>query len=226
MRLCAAWSADFPPGGADTTITELTRAVNRLAASIESLKEGEKEKSPCTPLKEKGKKHTHISRARGVVFTTPTLDECRAYAAKMRLAMDVSHFHDHYTSNGWKISGRAPMKDWRAAMRNWARREKAVRPLTAYERKRAEFELQAEVQAVRKEQARASVIAARRTRPLLAQTLYHFPRSRADAMSEKRKNLSSVNWRGVRLARGASATTPPILQPQRTQSCTAAPSAA
>ena len=80
--------------------------------------------------------------------------------------------------------------------------------LTAYERKRAEFELQAEVQAVRKEQARASVIAARRTRPLLAQTLYHFPRSRADAMSEKRKNLSSVNWRGVRLARGASATAP------------------
>ena len=55
------------------------------------------------------------------MFTTPTLDECRAYAAKMRLAMDVSHFHDHYTSNGWKISGRAPMKDWRAAARNWMR---------------------------------------------------------------------------------------------------------
>lgn len=94
------------------------------------------------------------------MFTTPTLDECRAYAAKMRLAIDVAHFHDHYTSNGWKISGRAPMKDWRAAMRNWARREQAVRPLTVYERKRAEFELEAEVIAARKEQAKASVVAA------------------------------------------------------------------
>ena len=63
-------------------VSELTRAVNRLAAAIESLKEGEKENPPCTPLKEKGKKNTHISRARGGVFTTPTLEECSAYAAK------------------------------------------------------------------------------------------------------------------------------------------------
>ena len=45
-------------------ITELTRAVNRLAAAVESLKEAEKEKSPCTPLKEKGKKNTYTARAR------------------------------------------------------------------------------------------------------------------------------------------------------------------
>ena len=113
-----------------------TREIDEVASTGDAIspekspKEAEKENPPCTPLKEKGKKNTHISRARGVVFTTPTLDECRAYAAKMRLAMDVAHFHDHYTSNGWKISGRAPMKDWRAAMRNWARREKAVRPLS------------------------------------------------------------------------------------------------
>lgn len=125
-----------------------------------SPKEAEKENPPCTPLKEKGKKNTHISRARGVVFTTPTLDECKAYAASKGLAMDVAHFHDHYASNGWKISGRAPMKDWRAAMRNWARCEKTVRPLTVYERKRAEFELEAEAIAARKEASRRAAIAA------------------------------------------------------------------
>ena len=95
-----------------------------------------------------------------MVFTPPKPDECRAYAAKKGLAMDVAHFHDHYTSNGWKVNGRAPMKDWRAAMRNWARREKAVRPLTAYERKRAEFELEAQAIAARKEEARRATIAA------------------------------------------------------------------
>jgi hypothetical protein len=30
---------------------------------------------------------------------------------------------DFYESKGWKV-GREPMKDWRAAARNWARREK------------------------------------------------------------------------------------------------------
>lgn len=141
-------------------IMELARAVNRLAAAVESLKEGEKEKSPCTPLKEKGKKNTHTLRARGSVFVPPTLDQCTAYAASRKMSIDVRHFHDHFTSNGWKVSGRAPMKDWQAAMRNWARRDSAVRPLTVYERKRAEFELQAEVQAARKEQAKASAVAA------------------------------------------------------------------
>ena len=141
-------------------ITELARVIDRLAAAVESLKEGEKESPPLTPLKEKGKKNTHIARARGVVFTVPTPDECRAYAAAANLAIDVAHFHDHYTSNGWKISGRAPMKDWRAAMRNWARCEKSVRPLTAYERKRAEFEFQVEAVAARKEQLRKAAIAA------------------------------------------------------------------
>ena len=54
-----------------------------LSASLVRL---EKELFPLY-LKEKGKKNTHTSRARGGVFTTPTLEECRAYAAKMRLAM-------------------------------------------------------------------------------------------------------------------------------------------
>lgn len=30
---------------------------------------------------------------------------------------------DHYVSNGWKISGRAPMKCWKSALRNWKRNE-------------------------------------------------------------------------------------------------------
>jgi hypothetical protein len=34
----------------------------------------------------------------------------------------VAEFVDHYTSNGWKIGGRAAMVDWRAAFRNWVRK--------------------------------------------------------------------------------------------------------
>ena len=31
-------------------------------------------------------------------------------------------FYDHFQSNGWKVGGKAPMKDWKAAARNWCRR--------------------------------------------------------------------------------------------------------
>lgn len=51
----------------------------------------------------------------------PTLDEVKAYGETLSLPFDAEAFHDHFTSNGWKVSGKAPMKDWKAAARNWAR---------------------------------------------------------------------------------------------------------
>ena len=36
--------------------------------------------------------------------------------------MDPQEFLDYYTANGWKVGSHA-MKDWRAAARNWARKE-------------------------------------------------------------------------------------------------------
>jgi hypothetical protein len=34
---------------------------------------------------------------------------------------EAEKFYDHFQSNGWKTS-RGPMKDWRAAERNWSKR--------------------------------------------------------------------------------------------------------
>ena len=31
----------------------------------------------------------------------------------------AAKFWDHFTSNGWKVGGKAAMKDWRASVRNW-----------------------------------------------------------------------------------------------------------
>ena len=36
--------------------------------------------------------------------------------------MDGAAFCDFYASKGWKV-GSSPMRDWRAAARNWARRD-------------------------------------------------------------------------------------------------------
>jgi hypothetical protein len=49
--------------------------------------------------------------------------EAEAFGREIGLpAAQVAEFFDHFTANGWKQGGRAPMKDWRAAMRNWHRR--------------------------------------------------------------------------------------------------------
>lgn len=37
----------------------------------------------------------------------------------------VDAFIDHYTSNGWRVGGKSPMKDWKASWRQWMRRRKS-----------------------------------------------------------------------------------------------------
>lgn len=55
-------------------------------------------------------------------FSPPTVDEVRAYCTEKGYAVDPDRFVDYYTSNGWKV-GKNPMKDWKAAVRNWNGKE-------------------------------------------------------------------------------------------------------
>lgn len=55
-------------------------------------------------------------------FVPPTQAEIGAYVREAKLTMDPQEFVDYYTANGWKV-GSHTMKDWRAAARNWARKE-------------------------------------------------------------------------------------------------------
>ncbi|TGE15993.1 hypothetical protein [Hymenobacter elongatus] len=57
----------------------------------------------------------------------PTLADVQAYAADQHpgspdAQTEAAAFHDHYESNGWRVSGKTPMADWRAAFRGWMRR--------------------------------------------------------------------------------------------------------
>jgi len=58
---------------------------------------------------------------RRAAFVKPSLDEIRAYCRERRNSVDSEQFIDHYESNGWKIGGRSPMRDWKAAVRTWER---------------------------------------------------------------------------------------------------------
>lgn len=56
-------------------------------------------------------------------WTPPTLEELTTYCKERQFRLKPSTMHDYYTSNGWRV-GRGPMKDWRAAARNWEARER------------------------------------------------------------------------------------------------------
>ena len=55
-------------------------------------------------------------------FSPPTAEEVRTYCTEKGYDIDPDRFVDYYTSNGWKV-GKNPMKDWKAAVRSWSRKE-------------------------------------------------------------------------------------------------------
>ena len=56
-------------------------------------------------------------------FVKPTLEEVKEYCIERNNNIDAENFIDYYNSNGWKV-GKNPMKDWKATIRTWERRNK------------------------------------------------------------------------------------------------------
>lgn len=62
------------------------------------------------------------SRGKRVGFSSPSIEEVKAYGREIGLAFgECEAFWDYFTSNGWKVGNKAPMKDWKASLRNWKR---------------------------------------------------------------------------------------------------------
>ena len=67
------------------------------------------------------------TRQDNIRFTPPSLEEVRAYCLSRANGINPESFIDYYTANGWKV-GRNPMRDWRAAVRQWEQRRKEETP--------------------------------------------------------------------------------------------------
>ena len=70
--------------------------------------------------------NAHARESKKSAFVAPSLEEVREYCAARGSKIDPEAFVAFYTSKGWKI-GNAPMKDWKAAVITWEKRE-ATRP--------------------------------------------------------------------------------------------------
>jgi hypothetical protein len=53
-------------------------------------------------------------------FVKPTVEEITSYCREKNKSIDAERFWNFYESKGWKV-GKNPMKDWRAAVCNWAK---------------------------------------------------------------------------------------------------------
>ena len=55
-------------------------------------------------------------------FVAPSLQEVSDYISEKSYTVDARQFVDFYESKGWMV-GSNKMKDWRAAVRTWTRRQ-------------------------------------------------------------------------------------------------------
>lgn len=90
-----------------------------------------KKNSPLNPQEENNKNIYTPITPNGVIapnggrptegrFKKPTLEELKSYFAEKGYEDESERFYDFYSSKGWMV-GKNPMKDWRAAVRNWVR---------------------------------------------------------------------------------------------------------
>ncbi|MBP92901.1 MAG: helix-turn-helix domain-containing protein [Flavobacteriaceae bacterium] len=69
--------------------------------------------------------NTNLTDSNSVRFKKPILDEIKIYCLERNNNINFETFYDFYESKNWMI-GKNKMKDWKAAIRNWERREKTT----------------------------------------------------------------------------------------------------
>lgn len=55
-------------------------------------------------------------------FSPPSVQEIEDYCTEKGFLLDAERFVDYYASIGWMV-GKNPMKDWRAAVRTWVKKD-------------------------------------------------------------------------------------------------------
>ena len=63
-----------------------------------------------------------VSDTRAKRFTPPTLGDVSVYVRERGSNVDPQRFLDFYTAKGWMV-GKNRMKDWKAAVRTWEKRD-------------------------------------------------------------------------------------------------------
>lgn len=102
----------------------IVKASRKAMPNQEQEQEQEEEKERERNIKREMQPSAHTPSSR---FSPPTLQEVQAYCTERGNLVDPSRFIDFYTSKGWLV-GKAKMRDWRAAVRNWEKPRDGEKP--------------------------------------------------------------------------------------------------
>jgi predicted phage replisome organizer len=71
--------------------------------------------------KDKDKEERGTDKPSSPRFIPPSLEDASTYCQERNNGIDPQHFIDYYSARGWKL-GKEKMKDWKAAIRTWEKR--------------------------------------------------------------------------------------------------------
>lgn len=75
-----------------------------------------------TNIPNTNKQSTNKQNTKKESFTLPTLEEVATYCKERNNNIDPMQFIDYYSARGWRFNNGGKMKDWRATVRTWERR--------------------------------------------------------------------------------------------------------
>ena len=120
---------------------EKRRKAGKLGGRPKANGFSEKQNNPDTvPVTDTVSVFEKESKEKSLRFSPPARQDVADYCKEKGFSdFDVERFVDYYTSNGWMV-GKSKMKDWKAAVRNWARAGTAPRPNNTRGNKFSNFE--------------------------------------------------------------------------------------
>tara|TARA_B110001454_G_scaffold82738_1_gene79484 strand:+ start:481 stop:1044 length:564 start_codon:yes stop_codon:yes gene_type:complete len=83
--------------------------------------ERSREVSKQKKLRQKNKsKECHLEHGREISNKTPKIEEVINYFQEQNFPdIEANKFYNYFSSNGWLVGGKTPMKNWKAAAKNW-----------------------------------------------------------------------------------------------------------
>ena len=124
-------------GGVATTEAQLKQTASTTEAQLKqtaSTTEAEANQQNITEQNKTKTKQEKESKR----FAPPSPEQVRDYCQEKGIKVDPDSFVDFYAAKGWKV-GSQPMKDWKAAVRTWSRRDSSAPPGRKYHNRYNDF---------------------------------------------------------------------------------------
>jgi hypothetical protein len=108
---------------ASTVVQPNTQPESNNGSTTVEIRLQPKVNSPSPSPTPNNKEESIAPKSQRSHFTTPTVEEVQAECVRIELSLlEAPKFVDYYESKGWLV-GKAKMKSWKPALRNWQRNQ-------------------------------------------------------------------------------------------------------